>query len=104
VTDARQRTTDEALAALIDASLVLWGRPGDVRRCASGVIFIKAPELEAEITRAAPGVPFRWTIDIHGRRKHASSIPGLLRLLRMALDESFRPGRVRIAPVEIGGP
>lgn len=103
MTHRRQRSTDDALAALIDASLVLWGRTGDVRRCASGALSVRTTEHEAVISRAEPEVPFRWSMTIDGRRRHASSISGLLRLLRMALDEDFRPSRVRIAPVEVGG-
>lgn len=101
MTDPRERITDEALAALIDASLDLWGQPGDVRRGASGAISVSTPSNAAEITRAEPNIPFRWSITVHGRQRHASSIAGVLRLLRMALDESFQPSRVRIAPVEV---
>jgi hypothetical protein len=101
VTGPRQKTTDEALAALIDASLVLWGQPGEVRRCASGAISVRTPEHSAEISRAEPGIPFRWSSIIDGRQRHAGSISGLLRILRLALDEGFQPSRVRIAPVEV---
>jgi hypothetical protein len=108
VTDPRRTTadeataTEEALAALLEASLVLWDRRGEVRRSASGAISVRTSEHQAEITRADPGVPFRWLITIDRRRRYASSIPGLLRALRMALDESFQPGRVRIAAFEVG--
>lgn len=101
--DPRQRITDDALAALIDASLLLWNQPGEVHRHETGAISVRTPKHAAEITRAEAGVPFRWSITIHGRHRHASSIPGLLRVLRMALDESFRPSRMRIAPVEVDG-
>jgi hypothetical protein len=104
VTDRRQAVTDEALAALIEASLVLWNCPGEVRRAASGAISVRAAGHTAEIARAAPGVPFRWSIVIDRRHRHAGSIPGLLRALRMGLDAGFRPSRTRIVPVEVGAP
>ncbi|MBO0763094.1 MAG: hypothetical protein J2P50_00655 [Hyphomicrobiaceae bacterium] len=95
--------TEEALAVLVEASLVLWGCPGEVRRSASGAISVRTSEHQAEIARAEPGVPFRWSITIDRRRRHAGSIPGLLRALRLALDESFQPSRARIAALEVGG-
>src|SRR5262245_5353200 len=104
VTDRRQAVTDEALAALLQASLVLWNCPGGVRGTAAGTISVRAWEHTAEIARAEPGVPFRWSIVIDGRRRHAGSIPGLLRTLRMGLDAGFRPSRTRIVPVDAGAP
>jgi hypothetical protein len=104
VTDRRQAVTDEALAALIEASLVLWNCPGEVRRTAAGTISVRASEHTAEIARAEPGVPFRWSIVIDDRQRHAGSIPGLLRALRTGLDAGFQPGRTRIVPIDVGAP
>lgn len=103
MTDGRQTVTNDAVVALIEVSLVLWERAGDVRCAPSGAITVRTAEHTAEITRAAPGVPFRWSICVDGRYRHASSVPGLLRALRMGLDPEFRPSRVRIAPIEVAG-
>ncbi len=92
---------DEALLALITSSLALWERAGDVRREAGGAIALESEGHEVRITRAAPDVPFRWSITIDGRARVASSVPGLLRVLRAGLDPDFRPSRVRIAPIGI---
>jgi hypothetical protein len=87
--------------ALLQSSLALWQRSGTVRRGASGTIIVETDKHVAQINRAAPGVPFRWAINVDGRDRVASSVTGLLRVLRIGLDPEFRPSRVRIAPIEI---
>ena len=94
----------DALLALIESSLALWTRPGEVRREASGAIVVETTEHHARIARAEPGVPFRWSVVVDGRSRVAGSVTGVLRVLRLGLDEDFRPSRVRIAPLEPGGP
>lgn len=90
--------------ALLQSSLALWQRSGSVRRGATGAIIVETDKHVAQIIRAAPGVPFRWSINVDGRDRVASSVTGLLRVLRIGLDPDFRPGRVRIAPIEIVPP
>lgn len=93
-----------ALARLLASSLALWKRGGTVRRETSGAILVEVEGHVARIARAAPGVPFRWAITVDGRERVAGSVNGLLRVLRSSLDPDFRPGRVRIAPIEIMPP
>jgi hypothetical protein len=93
-----------SLARLLTSSLVLWKRRGTVRYEKSGTIIVEADRHVARIARAAPGIPFRWSITIDGRERVAGSINGLLRMLRASLDPNFRPSRVRIAPIEIMPP
>lgn len=93
-----------ALARLLASSLALWKHHGSVRHEASSAIVVEADGHVARIARAAPGVPFRWTITIDGRERVAASVNGLLRVLRSSLDPDFRPNRVRIAPIEITPP
>ena len=103
MTVCHRETTDEAVVALIEASLDLWCIPGQVAREASGAIAVETAQHRARITRAEPGIPFRWSITVDGRHRLAGSVPGLLRALRMGLDERFRPSRIRIAPLDIAG-
>jgi len=95
---------DEALLALVEASLALWACPGTVRRDASGCIVVDAAGHSARIARAAPDAPFRWSVTVDGRQRVAGSVTGLLRALRMRLDPKFRPSRARIVPIGIGSP
>ncbi len=90
--------------ALLESSLVLWQHSGSVRRAAGGAIIVETDKHVAQIIRAAPGVPFRWSINVDGHDRVASSVTGLLRVLRIGLDPDFRPSRVRIAPIEIMPP
>jgi len=92
---------EEALIALLTSSLEMWGRSGSVRSDEGGAMVVACEGHVARITRAAAPVPFRWSITINGRERVASSVPGLLRVLRANLDQNFRPSRVRIAPLEI---
>ena len=90
-----------ALARLLTSSLALWKHRGTVRRETRGAIVVEADGHVTHIVRAAPGIPFRWSITIDGRERVAGSVSGLLRMLRSSLDPDFRPSRVRIAPIEI---
>ncbi len=95
---------DEALLALVTSSLAMWGRSGAAHHDETGTLIVECEGHVARIVRAAPGVPFRWSITIDGRERVASSVTGLLRVLRSSLDPDFRPSRVRIAPIEIAPP
>jgi hypothetical protein len=58
----------------------------------------RAPALR--VGRAPPGIPFRWLVTTAaGRERPASSVAGLLRILRSSLDPAWRPGRARIMPL-----
>lgn len=104
MSDARTKSMDEALLALVASSLAMWGRSGSARQDEAGNIIVESEAHVVRIARTAPGVPFRWSLTIDGRERVASSVTGLLRVLRSSLDPDFRPSRVRIAPIEIAPP
>lgn len=104
MSDARAKVMGEALIALVASSLALWQRQGDVHRGEFGTIIVESGGHVVRIARAAAGVPFRWSLTIDGRERVASSVTGLLRVLRSSLDPDFRPSRVRIAPIDIAQP
>jgi hypothetical protein len=101
---SRAKSMDDALLALVTSSLTIWARTGTAQHDQTGVLIVACDGHTARISRAAPGVPFRWSVTIDGRERVASSVTGLLRVLRSSLDPDFKPSRVRIAPLEIAPP
>ncbi|MEZ5855601.1 MAG: hypothetical protein R3D67_12985 [Hyphomicrobiaceae bacterium] len=91
--------TDQAVLALVRTSLAVWSADARVRRTDDGLIEIETQRGAMHIARAPLAVPFRWLVRIEGRERAASSVAGLLRLLRSAVDDAWRPGRARIAPL-----
>ena len=90
--------TDPHVLRLIRASLALW-RIGATVGTATGdgwrIVTDEGADLH--IGRAPPDIPFRWMITTaEGRERPASSVSGLLRVLRSTLDPGWRSGRVRI--------
>lgn len=89
--------TDAAVLALIRVSLATWQVPASIgaephggwRLDVDGVGVIR-------VGRAPEGIPFRWMIEGLGRQRPASSVAGLLRVLRGTLDPAWRPGRARV--------
>lgn len=95
--------TDREVLGLIRASLAMWNIGAAVTTEPDGRWLI-APETGASIRvgRAPPGIPFRWMIETAGGRKRpASSVAGLLRVLRSTLDPEWRPGRARIVSLTL---
>jgi hypothetical protein len=89
-----------AVLALVEESLALWGLSGTVHRESAGAIVVNTVGHHISIDRAESGMPFRWLAVVDGRRRVASSVTGLLRAIRLGLDENFKPSRVRIASID----
>jgi hypothetical protein len=51
------------------------------------------------VTPAEKDLPFRWMVTRGGRTRGVTSIAGLLRAVRAAVDPEHRPVRLRIAPL-----
>jgi hypothetical protein len=83
---------------LLRQSLAAWAVEGEVVRDGDGAIVLAATDRELRVTRAASGVPFRWMVADGGRTRGVTSIAGLLRTVRAAVDPGYRPARVRFAP------
>jgi hypothetical protein len=95
---------DEAVAALLARSLEAWRISGDVRREADGALHIAAAGKQLHVSRAPPELPFRWMVQDGERTRGATSVSGLLRTVRLAVDPGYRPVRLRIAPLPPGAP
>jgi hypothetical protein len=92
---------ETCVAELLRQSLAAWGVEGEVGRDADGALVLAAAGRELRVTRAAPGVPFRWMVADGGRARGLTSIAGLLRTVRAAVDPDYRPARVRFAPTPL---
>ena len=99
---SRGGVLDKAVLALVEESLAVWGRPGTVHREPTGAIVVETAGHHVRIDRAEAGVPFRWLVVVDGRRRVAGSVTGLLRALRLGLDQDFQPSRLRIASIDAG--
>ncbi|HJU32942.1 MAG TPA: hypothetical protein VJ740_15870 [Hyphomicrobiaceae bacterium] len=95
---------DEWVARLLAESLSAWRVAGAVRRDARGALLVMVAGKELRITRAAPGLPFRWMVDDGERARTASSVTGLLRHVRTVVDPAYRQVRLRIAPLPLALP
>jgi hypothetical protein len=96
-----RRPLDEAIETLLAQSLRAWRVGGEVRREAAGVLLVAAAGKQVRIARAPAGLPFRWTLEEGERTRAASSVTGLLRNVRVALDPGYRQVRLRIAPLPL---
>jgi hypothetical protein len=95
----------EAVAEeLLRQSLMVWGIKGKVRADTDGTIVLVAVGRELRLMRAEIGLPFRWMVCDGGRRRGATSIGGMLRMVRSEVDPDYQPARVRIAPMAIVTP
>jgi hypothetical protein len=90
--------------ALLAASLPAWRVAGQVERAVDGAILITAGDTRMRVTPAPPELPFRWMVAIGERTRGATSISGLLRAVRAAIDPSYGPLRLRIAAPAIERP
>jgi hypothetical protein len=92
--------TNLAVLVLVRTSLALWGADASVNVEAGKLGILLSTGL-IEIRRAPAELPFRWLVSHAGRDRAASSVTGLLRVLRSALDPAYRPGRARIAALPL---
>lgn len=90
---------DEAVCALLEHSLRAWRVNGKIHREADGTLLIAAANKHVRVARAPADLPFRWTVADTERRRGATSVTGVLRHVRAALDSSYRSLRLRIAPL-----
>ena len=96
---------EEAVTVLLSRSLETWRiEGGSVRHLDDGTMLVAIAGKTLRITRAAPGLPFRWTVDDGERSRMASSVTGLLRHVRSAVDPTYRQVRLRIAPLPLALP
>jgi hypothetical protein len=91
--------TNARLLPLVRISLATWGLSATVDDDPGGALCVALDDGSwLRVGRAPPGIPFRWMVTTStGRERPASSVTGLLRVLRSTLDPSWRPGRARIA-------
>lgn len=96
--------TVDCAYTLLAASLPAWRIAGKVERDAAGAIIIAAGDRCVRITPAPPDLPFRWMVAIGERTRGATSIAGVLRAVRAAIDPTYEPVRLRIAPFPVVPP
>ena len=92
---------DDAVEELLLQSLAAWRVGGVVAREADGALLVTAGERCLRISRAPADLPFRWIVGEGERTRGATSIAGLLRSVRAAVDPGYRPVRLRIAPLPL---
>ena len=92
------------LHLLLDESLRAWRIAGEVARDEAGGIVVTAKDARLAVTPAPEGVPFRWVVITGGRTRTAMSVTGVLGIVRQAVDPSYQPLRVRIAPAPVVPP
>ena len=90
---------DAAVEDLLVQSLYAWRVAGDVRRDTEGVLLVAAGAKRLRISRAPADLPFRWMISEDERPRGVTSVSGLLRTVRLAIDPHYEPVRLRIAPL-----
>ncbi len=87
-----------ALADLLEASLAVWRITPSVsveRRSDAMIGLVGRGELI--VRRAAHGLPFRWVVNVDGRKRTAASVSGVLRIVRQHFEPEFQPLTVTIA-------
>ena len=95
---------DDAVHELVAQSLAAWHVAGEVRREADGALLVAAGETHLRISRAPADLPFRWMVADSERTRGVTSVSGLLRTLRAAIDPDYRPVRLRVAPLPLVTP
>ena len=85
-------------------SLAAWHVAGEVRRHADGTLSLACGDRQLGVARASGALPFRWMVTGRACSRGVSSIAGLLRTVRAAVDPDYRPIRLRIAPLPIVPP
>jgi hypothetical protein len=95
----------EQLRELLARSLEAWRVAGDVGRDSEGALVLTTEGRRLRIARATDaGLPFRWMVTDGERTRGVTSIAGLLRAARAAVDPGYRPIRLRIAPLPLAPP
>ncbi len=89
-------TFSDTVCELLTQSLPAWGLTGSVRD-EGGAILVACNATEIRIEPSPAGLPFRWMVTVHGRRRGAISLVAVLRQVRTALDPGYATNQVRIA-------
>jgi hypothetical protein len=89
------------ICELLARSLEAWHVTGMVHREADGTLLLAAGDRQLRVSRAAADLPFRWMVSEGERTRGVTSIAGLLRGVRAAVDPGYRPVRLRIAPLPL---
>ena len=92
---------NEAVEELLVESLSAWRVSGNVSHEADGALLVAAGGKRLRISRAPADLPFRWMVAEGERTRGATSVAGLLRHVRAAVDPGYRPVRLRIAPLPL---
>ena len=83
---------------LLAQSLIAWRVAGSVQRAGGGAILLRAAAREVRVEPASKNLPFRWMVDVDGRKRGAISLLAVLRQVRAAIDPGYaQNNRVRIA-------
>ena len=93
--------SSDLIGELLARSLEAWHVTGDVRREATGALLLTAGDKQLRVSRATGDLPFRWMVSEGERTRGVTSIAGLLRTIRVAVDPGYRPIRLRIAPLPL---
>ena len=86
---------------LLEQSLAAWHVTGEIRRESDGTLLLMSGDKQLRVSRAAADLPFRWIVTEGERIRGVTSIAGLLRAVRTAVDLGYRPVRLRIAPLPL---
>ena len=86
---------------LLTASLAAWQVMGRVQRDADRITLTVGAQTVL-IARGAP--PFRWMMTVGGRDRGATSVAGLLRMVRRVVNPDHQTSRLRIAPSRLVPP
>jgi hypothetical protein len=86
---------------LLARSLEAWHVTGTIHHEPDGTLLLSAGDKRLGIARAAAGLPFRWLVSEGERTRGVTSIAGLLRAVRAAVDPGYRAIRLRIAPLPL---
>ena len=89
------------VCTLLTQSLLAWRVAGEIRRAGAGTLLLTAGDKQLRVSRAASDLPFRWMVAEGERTRGVTSIAGLLRSIRAAVDPGYRPIRLRIAPLPL---
>jgi hypothetical protein len=95
---------DDAVEDLLVQSLLAWRVVGDASREADGALLVAASDKRLRISRAPADLLFRWMVADSERTRGVTSVSGLLRGVRVAVDPDYRPVRLRIAPLPLVTP
>lgn len=97
---ASRAATDAQVQKLLRISLASWRVAATVTTAEECWHIAADGHATVRVGRAPAGIPFRWLVTTpSGRQRPASSIAGLLRILRSTLDPDWRPGRAQVMPL-----